>query len=145
MNGVRKILSGFIALTFLMSATGVFYVKHTCLHSGNTTYQLSEKSDCCIQETEINSCCESQSDKSSCTVQNEATDCCVFEPVYLKGNSEYQISETTYSIDQSDYQLFEVTLTNFIASSEHTQFNSIPQPPYKSPRDVLIKNNILII
>ena len=145
MNSVIKILSVFIALTFLVSATGVFYVKHTCLHSGKTNILLGEKHDCCEQHMGNNSCCDQNSEDNSCPVHGEHRNCCVNDVVYLKGNSEYQKSETRISVEEGDYQLFKLRLTNIIAFSEYSQFNSIPTPPFEHPREVLIKNNILIL
>jgi hypothetical protein len=145
MNSVRKILSVLIALTFLVSATGVIFVKHTCLHSGKTTILLGEKNDCYEQTMDQNSCCNQQTEDRTCPVHEDHQNCCVNDFVYLKGNPDYQKSETNLSVKLISFQLFEIKALNLIASSNIFNTNSYSPPVYNSPRDVLIKNNILIL
>ena len=145
MNSVRKILSVFIALTFLVSATGVFFVKHTCLHSGETSILLGEKHDCCEQSGDENSCCNQHTENGTCPVRGDHQNCCVNDIVYLKGDPDYQKPETPQSVKKITFQLFEIKALSLIASSEIFKTNFYSPPVYNSPRDVLIKNNILIL
>jgi len=145
MKGTRKIFSVLIAVTFLVSSSGIFYVKHTCIHSGKTTIQLSEKSGCCDQILEIESCCDNHLDNSSCTVQNEHKNCCEYELIYLKGDSEFQKSEPAASTINSDYQLFEINVPNLVASAGPVHLSSYLPPHYRSARDILLQSNILIL
>ena len=145
MNSVRKILSVFIVLTFLMSASGVFYIKHTCLQSGEVTIQLTKQHDCCEQKVNKQSCCGTNNVDNKYLLHEDHHNCCVNNFVYLKDDSDYIKSEINLPAKIFDYPLFEIKVPDLIASSEHIRTNALTPPYYKPPRDVLIKNNILIL
>ena len=142
---IRKILSFLIALLFLLSATGVYYVKHTCLHSRETSIILGEKHNCC-EHTDLNkSCYETNAAEGTCPVHGNHNNCCENQVVYLKSDSEFKKPETFNPANLFDYQLTEVAMHHMVASAEHVQVKLPETPSFKTPRDVLIKNNILIL
>ena len=140
-----KIVSLFITVAFLVSATGVFYINHTCLHSGTSKIVLSQEYDCCMQLADESSCCSAPVVENKCMLHEYHPNCCIYDIVYLKDDSDYLKSEIGLTFKILDYQLFEIKAPGLIASSEHFNVH-IPKPPYyKSQRDILLKNNILIL
>jgi hypothetical protein len=145
MNEVKKIYSFIIVLVFLVSATGVYYVKHTCLHSGGVSIILDEKHDCHDMQMDKDSCCDHREDQGKCPVHRDHQNCCVNDYIYLKGNSDYQKSESNFTTKAFDYKLIEYNYSALSYHPGHTTENSITPPLFKFSREVLMKNNILIL
>ena len=142
---VRKILSVFIALLFLLSSTGVYLVKHTCLHTGYTRILLVEKHDSCKHHLDNTSCPGEYSAGVSCPVHGDHNNCCVNKIVFLKGSSNYQKPETRVSVNVPFFKPFEIHCPGNLSRPEPSQFCLIASHLYNNPREVLIKNHSLIL
>jgi len=145
MRKVSKIFSVFVALGFFLSTAGVFFVKHTCMHSEETSLLLSEKHDCCEHFSDDNSSWEEHSGEGACPVHGDHKNCCVNDIVYLKSDSEFQKPENRNSVEKTNYQLFELHQANNFRYKEHAQLFILISPPPGPPRDSLIRYNILIL
>jgi len=100
MKAVRKIISVLLTLIFLIPSAGLYYVKHTCLHSGNQKIVLSDKYECCGTEKEDQNCCRNNemappdsNDQSSSihSIMKNHKGCCINKVNYLKEDTQYRV------------------------------------------------------
>jgi len=96
---IKKIFSVFLTLIFLIPTTGIYYIKHTCLKTGNENIVFSDTFKCCGSEKEKQICCGSTKQQPCCNTVNQTgsvdkittnhQDCCINEVNYLKDDSHY--------------------------------------------------------
>ncbi|MBN2519126.1 MAG: hypothetical protein JXB17_01360 [Bacteroidales bacterium] len=119
MKDLIKILSILISGAFLLSTTGLFFIHHSCMHSGYEKIVISDKFDCCASETENSDCCGSY-DNSTDINKNVNADsqfnnpenhknCCINKFYYLKNDYQFTSHEKTIV----KIQLFRTFVTDY--------------------------------
>lgn len=167
----RHIFSYAVVLMFLIPATGFYYIRHSCLKSGEVQLVLDGDFSCCAEISQMahdpgsssgsccsqdliepeSSCCsmESSSHANSgidCSLEGTPSSCCSNEGNYLKSRDEYT------SPDEVDIPHVKILIIAVLYSDEllpvihETIEENAHSPPYiLSSVDILHKHSVLII
>lgn len=154
MKIIKEIILLIITIAFLIPAAGFYYIKHTCLHSGNEHVVFLFKNDCCDSGKE-NQNCYGISEQQCCNTNNQTNssekiminheDCCVNEPNYLKNDSHYDIPERTIIEIPVCTNSFSYNIVQFHYPDFINKIPAFKPPPSISSLDILYQTGKLIL
>lgn len=98
---MKRIIDIFIILLtiiFLLPSAGFYFIRHTCLNTGDSMIVWDKETDCCDNQSEVYSCCKplqniDKSKPANHTVSSDAhKQCCSNIEYYIKNTSLYDLS-----------------------------------------------------
>ena len=147
MKVIRNIFVLVFTAVFLIPATGLYFVRHTCLHSGNSNLSLTIDSGCCqpeilshSKETELGTSASTK----SCLLQKTQEECCTYAQNYIKENKPYEqpVSENDLPFPGITVIVLPAHLTsNVFLTGTITYCHS---PPYVPSGNYLLNSSFLL-
>jgi hypothetical protein len=152
---MKRIINIFIVLltiVFLLPSAGFYFIRHTCLRTGDSMVVWNRESDCCNDQTGISMCCELsnyEADPANNTLFSDThKQCCSNVDYYIKDISLYDLLNGV-KIKPLSYLSFATPVIYTYGIDDHTikhlLIHRISPDKAESQKSVFLMNSSLIL